>query len=488
MTHDDYLTAIRQARDAYTSTLGRDADDSGLAESLRLQLDEGYTQDQLIAWLERSEEYRSAHPDPVPPPVAPPPPLPPIRGQLGVDGKGFQDESGYRVPLFCHAGDLILLFVEGRLRGDAEIEHRVHAAFADLRTYGYSGLRSWWSISWAQPNAYWGDRRLNPSDNAHRRLIHECFRIGSEDYGLKWHTALGSAENVPVHEMDDAWHWMRDVVAGHPEWFALVEGLNEAYYTGESNPDEVSRWVNKSRTRNPTVLHALSAAAGAAGSEERHELDKWTPEWQQFYLVHANRANQWGDQTRHAFSLAYEQPHRRLGWSGEPPGINWDGFTRVSGMSYPDQWTERPWRYALYLAQTAMSRQVPTYMCSHGVCLEGRFRDAPGFTLAPRLIAELPPDVMAYDEIFHGGDTHKHRRVIEAPMHGRADHVMQSSGACVIAVYPERPGIADTNLHFDRDWKGRVYDAVGYTDCVVQRGGTLRRDISSGALFIGETL
>ena len=86
MTHDDYLTAIRQARDAYTSTLGRDADDSGLAESLRLQLDEGYTQDQLIAWLERSEEYRSAHPDPVPPPVAPPPPLPPIRGQLGVDG------------------------------------------------------------------------------------------------------------------------------------------------------------------------------------------------------------------------------------------------------------------------------------------------------------------------------------------------------------------------------------------------------------------
>ena len=153
MTHDDYLTAIRQARDAYTSTLGRDADDSGLAESLRLQLDEGYTQDQLIAWLERSEEYRSAHPDPVPPPVAPPPPLPPIRGQLGVDGKGFQDESGYRVPLFCHAGDLILLFVEGRLRGDAEIEHRVHAAFADLRTYGYSGLRSWWSISWAEPNA-----------------------------------------------------------------------------------------------------------------------------------------------------------------------------------------------------------------------------------------------------------------------------------------------------------------------------------------------
>ena len=490
MTHDDYLTAIRQARDAYTSTLGRDVDDSGLAEALRLQLEKGYTYDDLLIWLEQSDEYQSQQPPPpVDPPLHPAPPLPPIQGQLGVDGKGFQDDTGYRVPLFCHAGDLILLFVEGRLRGDTEIEHRVHAAFADLQTYGYSGLRSWWSIRWVgQEHRYWGNRRLNPSDHEHRRLIHECFRIGSEDYGLKWHTALGSAEDVPVPEMDDAWHWMRDVVAGHPEWFALVEGLNEAYHTGESDPDEVARWVNKSRTRNPTVLHALSAAAGAAGSEELHELEKWTPDWQQFYMVHANRANQWGDQTRHAFSIGYEHPPRRLGWSGEPPGIQWDEFTRVSGMNHPEQWTERPWRYALYLAQTAMSRQMPTFMCSHGVCLEGRFRDAPGFTLAPRLIAALPPDVMTYDEIFHGGDTHKHRRVIEAPLHCRADHVKKASGECVITVYPERPEIAETTLYFDRDWKGRIHDSVGYTDCVVQRGGTLRRDISGGALFVGETL
>jgi hypothetical protein len=489
MTHNDYFVGIQRARDAYRATLGRDVDDSGLAEALRLQLDKGYSYDDLLIWLEQSDEYQSQQPPPpIDPPLHPAPPLPPIQGQLGVDGKGFQDDAGYRVPLFCHAGDLILLFVEGRLRGDTEVEHRVHAAFADLQAYGYSGLRSWWSISWAQPNAYWGNRRLNPSDDAHRRLIHECFRIGAEDYGLKWHTALGSAENVPVPEMDDAWHWMRDVVAGHPEWFALVEGLNEAYHTGESDPDEVARWVNKSRTRNPTVLHALSAAAGAAGSEELHELEKWTPDWQQFYMVHANRANQWGDQTRHAFSIGYEHPPRRLGWSGEPPGIQWDEFTRVSGMSHPEQWSERPWRYALYLAQTAMSRQMPTYMCSHGVCLEGRFRDAPGFTLAPRLIAALPPDVMAYDEIFHGGDTHKHRRVIEAPLHCRADHVKKATGECVITVYPERPEVQYADLVFDRAWQGRIYDEQGYLDCAVSRGERRSHDISGGLLLIGREL
>ena len=490
MTHTDYFVGIQRARDAYMATLGRDVDDSGLAESLRLQLDKGYSYDDLLIWLEQSDEYQSQQPPPpIDPPLHPAPPLPPLQGQLGVNGRGFQDDTGYRVPLFCHAGDLILLFVEGRLRGDTEIEHRVHAAFADLQAYGYSGLRSWWSIRWVgQEHHYWGNRRLNPSDDAHRRLIHECFRIGSEDYGLKWHTALGSAENVPVSEMDDAWHWMRDVVAGHPEWFALVEGLNEAYHTGESDPDEVARWVNKSRTRNPTVLHALSAAAGAAGSEELHELEKWTPDWQQFYMVHANRANQWGDQTRHAFSIGYEHPPRRLGWSGEPPGIQWDEFTRVSGMSHPEQWSERPWRYALYLAQTAMSRQMPTYMCSHGVCLEGRFRDAPGFTLAPRLIAALPPDVMAYDEIFHGGDTHKHRRVIEAPLHSRADHVKKATGECVITVYPERPEVKHTELVFDRAWQGRIYDEQGYLDCAVAQGERLSRDISGGLLLIGREL
>ena len=489
MTHNDYFIAIQRARDAYFATLGREVDDSGLAEALRLQIEKGYTYDQLVEWLEGSPEYQRTHA--VPPVVLPDTgaPLPVIQGQLGVDGVAFRDDTGRRVPLFCHAGDLLMLFVEGRERQDTALEHRVHQAFTVLRDQGYAGLRSWWSIRWSgQPHRYWGDRRLNPSNDAHRRLIVECLRIGSEDYGLRWHLALGSAEDVPAHQMTEAWHWMAEVVAAHPQWFALIEGLNEAYHTGEPNPDVVEKWVNICRNRNPTVLHALSAAAGAGHSEEVQELEKWTPDWQQIYLVHASRANHWGDQTRHAFSTGYKRGPRRLGWSGEPPGMQWNGFTRVSGMNHPEQWTEHPWRYALYLAQTAIARQIPTFMCSHGVCLEGRFRDAPAFGLAPRLISDLPPDVMAYDEIFHGGETHQSRRTIQAPLHCRADHVKKATGETVITVYPEQVGIADVDLVFDRDWHGRIHDYLGYTDCAVVRGARLRRNIASGLLLVGREL
>ena len=62
-----YLDAIQQARAAYLAVLDRPVDDHGLAESLRLIIDRGYTYDDLVAWLERSEEYREIQPPPLPP-------------------------------------------------------------------------------------------------------------------------------------------------------------------------------------------------------------------------------------------------------------------------------------------------------------------------------------------------------------------------------------------------------------------------------------
>ena len=434
-------------------------------------------------------------PEPVPPAPDPPTPpawvapLPPIQGQLRCDGQSFLDDTGRRVPIFCHAGDLILQFVEARTQGDQAKDARIHQAFLDMQRAGYSGLRSWWSISWTQPNAYWGNRRLNPSDHEHRRLIRECLRIGAEDYNLRWHIALGSAENVPRGEMDDAWGWMAAIIHEHPHWFALVEGLNEACHTGQRDPDEVERWVNISRHRTPEVLHILSAGEGAAGSEEELELEKWTPEWQPLFYSHAYRANHWGDQTRHAFSVAYNgHPPRRLGWSGEPPGINWDAFNRVSGMNRAHEWTERSWRYVFYLAHTAMARQIPTYMCSHGVVMEGRFKDAPGFEMAPRLINDLPSDVHTYQHIFHGGTRWKEERIIVAPEHARADHVRADDGRAVISIYPERPDVHGVDIVVEKAWRGRVHDSVGWTDVVMEKGARWHRDISSGLLLIGEVL
>ena len=490
--HSAYRTAIEVAREVYQALLGRPIDDSGLASSLLLQMEHHYTKADLEDWVKRSREYQQRQPHE--PPGDPlvkvlNAPLDPLKGQLRTDGKAYVDDTGRRIPVMCHAGDLIMLFVEGRLSGDQESERRVHGAFADMQRAGYTGLRSWWSICWAKPNPYWEGRRLNPSDREQRRLIEECLRIGAEDYNLRWHLALGSAEDVPKDQMEDAWNWMADVVHKHPAWYALMEGLNEAYHTGEGDPRVVESWVNRSRQKNPQVLHALSAAAGAGGSEELDELKKWTPQWQQLYLIHASRANNWGDMTRHVFTCGYEHPPTRLGWSGEPPGVNWNGHTKVSGMSRAAQWIESPWRYAFYMAQTAMARQVPTYMCSYGVWLRGRFRDAPAFMETPRLIGNLPPDIMAYEQLFHGGTTHKQKRVVVAPEHCRADHALDGDGRCVITVYPDTdPSVTDAELVFDRDWAGRVHDKSGYTDVAYTAGSRVTYDVNSGLLLVGRTL
>ena len=442
--------------------------------------------------VEPEPEPAPPPPEPIPVPVPPPAwlaPLPPLQGQLRTDDLSFLDDTGRRIPIFCHAGDLLLQFVEARTQNDMAKEARVHQAFLDMQRAGYSGLRSWWSICWQKyPHRYWGNRRLNPSNAEHRRLLTEAFRIGAEDYGLQWHLALGDADEVPREEIEDAWRWLANLVHSRPQWFALIEGLNEACHTGEDDPREVEWWVNISRLQNPEVLHVLSAGEGAAKSEEIEELEKWTPAWQKVYLVHASRANHWGDQTRHAFSTGYKRAPRRLGWSGEPPGMQWGEHRRVSSMDHPEEWTESPWRYALYLAQTAIARQVPTFMCSHGVVLEGRFQDAPGFNLAPRLINDLPHDVMTFAQLIHGGTRWKDERVIVAPDHGRADHALSTDGRVVITIYPENPEIRDTDLVIEKAWRGRVHDSVGYTDVVMEKGARWNRDISSGLLLVGELL
>ena len=79
-----YLTAIQQARKAYETMLDRPVDDSGLAESIRLQIDVGLAYDDLLEWLRRSDEYQAKQP--TPPPPSGNAALPPLEGQLYNDG------------------------------------------------------------------------------------------------------------------------------------------------------------------------------------------------------------------------------------------------------------------------------------------------------------------------------------------------------------------------------------------------------------------
>ena len=480
-----YRQAITTARAVYADVLGRPVDDEGLAETLRRQLDDDATRADLVAWLEASREYRDAHPDPAAPAPTRPAPLPPLAGRLRVEGDTYVDDAGPRVPIALHAGDLALAFCEGR--GDD-----VEAAFTEARAAGYQILRTWTSIGWHQRHRFWGDRQLDPNDAETRRRLTEFFRIGSEDHGLAFHVALGDAD-APRDAIRAYFDWLAGLVAERPHWFALVEAVNEAAHNGAPDADEVASWIAISRARNPETLHVLSAAAGAGASEEVDQLRAWTPTDQRIYVVHASRANHWYDQARHAFSTGYKRAPRRLGWSGEPPGMQWPGHTGVSSMTHAHEWTAVPWRYAFYCAQTAVARQVPTFMCSHGVILPvgGRFADAPGFGLAPRLISDLPPDIQGYDRLIHGGSTWRDVRVFEAPAGIRVDQAIDSAtGRAVLTIYPDEgeAPTRDVEIPVARAWRGRVHSPLGYVDVVLAAGDRWPVDATNGLRLVGQIL
>lgn len=402
----------------------------------------------------------------------------PLVGRLKFDGRSYADDTGRRVPVSLHFGDGLLCYVEGRTAD-------VKQAFADARDAGYHIHRGWTSINWRSEHRYWAGRKLDPLAQWDR--IVEYIRIGYEDYGLQFHHALGGVENVSVQDLNEYWSRLAGLVSDKPHWFALIEGNNESAGTGESDPAEVERWINICRAVNPNHIYALSAGAGES-SELHDELVKWTPDWMPTTYTHNYRDGHWGDQMRHTFSLTYEEPVRRNGWSGEPPGINWGAHTLVSVMSFSDEWSLRPERYALYMAHTAMCRQVPTYMCSHGVKLPvgGRFTDAPGFTATPKLVSVLPPDVMAFETLHHGGTSHRGKRVLAATSLCRVDHATSANGRVVMSVYPDSALVGSEQFAIERDWKGDIYSGSNVQrGCQLKTGQSIGLDTGSGALLVG---
>ena len=392
---------------------------------------------------------------------------------LTFDGVAFRRDGVREIPRVLHAGDLACCWVEGQ-------QDLVGHAFADARAAGYTTLRTWTSLDWVKPTAYWSPRALRPSEAATRAALEACLQAGA-DAGLAWHVALGDAAGVPEADLETYWRWLTDLVASHPDWFDLIEGLNEAWQNGASDPATIDGWMQGCRAKNPHHLHSLSSPQSV------ETLRKWTPAWCPIINTHIARGGHWGVQMKAAFDLGYQDLVRRNGWSGEPPGINWGDHNFVSVMQYPADWTDQPWRYQLYLAQTALSRQVPTYMSSPGVKLSGlRFTDVPGWSNALDLIDRLPGDLMAFARLFHGGITWKESRILAATDGCRVDHAIDDDGRAVMTVYPIDPMLARQTFAVARSWTGTCHQPAGAQPLTLRAGETWSADVSSGALLVGK--
>lgn len=436
----------------------------------------------LLVWSQTRKRYvlmdRIA---PKPTPPAPNPGSGLLTGQLTCDGRVFSDDTGPRVPIMCHAGDLLWQALNGQMA-------RVHQAFRDLVQYGYAGLRSWSTINTAdiplQPGDLWYGVTLGPRTTPrYFARCEEVIKIGSEQYGLVWHVAPGDLFRTSDREDNTLFDGWADIIQRHPTRFALAEGCNELLHTSDQRKHTtayVDALVQRIRDAAPSVLCTWSAAAGDASEEQ---LPFWTPPWAKHWYVHDFRGP-WFQAMGHNFTLGYQQG---LGWGGEPPGMNWGSHQLVSGMpqrqqhGWPRGWTLG--RYALYGALMALSRKVPCFMSSYGVKLEGPLTDAPGFKEWPALICKLPTRIHGFQQLFHGGDAFRGIRILAATPHSRVEHAIDSNGDACMVAYGED---GTHQLPVERAWDGLAVFPDGREETVkLRRGETYRVTVGDGVLLVG---
>jgi hypothetical protein len=229
---------------------------------------------------------------------------------------------------------------------------------------------------------------------------------------------------------------LADVIGRVPKKaIAMIEVLNEARDTGdedERDPKELERLVNRIRSRFPDYIYSLTAYTG---TEERDVLEKFTPSWMPFFLVHGYRGGLTHDKIRHIFSLTYEEPTRLWGWQGEPTGPG----PYVSVTENQDDLDSHALSF-MALMSLAMG-QVWCYMSSPGVIYDRSFKDMAGFDVVPKTVKTiLPSDITSWLDRFHGGDSFANKRIFAVPAKDetRADHIIAPDGRFAIFLYGPR--------------------------------------------------
>lgn len=448
---DLVLDAIRWLREEiYPGLLGEVFDDR--AHAVWIAGSRGYLtlwqstepHDQPLVKHQRIKEELYRRIDAVAHPPTPGPHPDPLVGQLRVEGRAFRDDTGPRLPVLCHAGDLI---GQAMRFGLAHVEPALDA----IAAAGYHGLRSWINV---EPHVWWANKPA-PSWNLldDRAAFRDALRAGAAR-GLRWHLASGGLANLGHARQREMFDGLADVIGEMgPEHVALVETCNEARDTtddGDETPAHLASLVARVHTRFPSILTALTAYTG---TEERDVMQRYTPDAQRFAYVHGYRGGRAHDKLRHIFSFVYEVLARQngdawsreLGWQGEPFGPG----RLVSAMDAHHELDAGVMGLAACMA--AMSRQVWTFMSGPGVILHDEpLEQMPGFALTPALVRQLPQDLMTWPILGHAGDSKRGLRIHAARGDVRADYAIARDGKFVEVTYGPPEQIDDGPLTQER--------------------------------------
>lgn len=440
---DLVLDAIRWLREEiYPGLLGEVFDDR--AHAVWIAGARGYLalwqstepHDQPLAKHQRIKEELYRRIDAVAHPPAQGPHPDPLVGPLRIEGRTFRDDSGPRLPVLCHAGDLIGQAMRFGL-------DRVTPALDAIASAGYHGLRSWINV---EPHTWWADKpapHWNILDD--RAAVRDVLLAGAER-GLRWHLASGGLANLGHARQREMFDVLADVIGEvGPESIALVEGCNEARDTtdrGDEEPAHLASLVARVHTRFPAILTALTAYTG---TEDREIVSRYTPTAQAFTYIHGYRGGRASDKIRHLFSWTYEDALRPLAWQGEPFGPG----RLVSAMDGAGELDAGVMGLAACVA--AMSRQVWTFMSGPGVILGDEPLDQmPGFATTPGLVRQLPQDLMTWPVLGHAGESKRGQRIHAARGDVRADYALAADGKFVEITYGPPEQVDDGPLAQER--------------------------------------
>ena len=406
---DVELAAAVDRRDAQRVVELIEAQDELITAQVSMALD-GQTDEEIDAWMRASQEWADHHAAPPPPP---PSPGRPIEGLLRISGGIYQDDRGPILPVFCHLGDGF-----SRYRRDPDAVRRL---LDDVARAGFHGVRTWTYLT----GSYWAGREC---DAGWQRDQWWTFAQEVSVRRLQMIVSQGDMWQADRETRQRVYEAVRDTPRAA---IAFCDAGNEVPNNGWGTPTECADWI----AGLPGIL-SLSTTQ----SETAADLHRWSRSPAMIYDEHGYRGGNWWDPVRHVMNVAFENrpPDRPLGMQSEPFGVG----SRVTGVDHMDELTDAVMAFAGIVS--VMTGQAWVWFSGPGVISDeaDRLQDMPGFWSTPPAVAQLPPDIMSYRTLVHGGSSQGNKRVYgvtDEPGSTRCDHAIHDDGRFICCIYGPDP-------------------------------------------------
>ena len=362
-------------------------------------------------------------------------------GRVRLEGNCFRDDTGCVLPLYAHAGDLFSLYTRNPTRALQELDKLVAA--------GYHGLRTWSTLG----GSYWAGREVGDYFTQDYFGQVRSFFEEVKKRGLRLVWSQGD-----IGYMRDRRQNMQTFASLDNQFGGVIDFIdcgNEAWQTGESDPNKLAECVSYYRDAGGRALKSLTSADGDPNYED---INKWSIPPADVFDVHSYRGGHSWDKRRHIWSYVYcgeGCPTLLFGIGSEPPGNG----ALVSVTSNKHELDDEA--VALLWAASVTGRQAFVWFSGEGVKLDQGLQVEAGFYSTPRLSSRIPKDVMTFRTTHHSGESWRNVRVLEAQGEVRIDGRIADDGRFFYVI--DGPG-GTYNLRVARSFTGELCNP-GTAEC-----------------------